>query len=142
MAAIATDAEPEKKYKFKYLIEYVDKDGQVINFTGFSYLSTVLLVYKFIAVKHRKDSITGFFRRCDVIALDDDGKEIGDPHSQNVVEQMSAYSKEAVAKGKKAVSGEKKPDFDKKACFMYRYVGQLKTDDMKKHKFYETVPHV
>lgn len=115
---------------WKYEIEYVDKDGVVVHDRGSVRLSTATLVYKYVSAKYREKSMTGFFRSLKVVEIDKDGNEIGDPTDRSIVEQVT----DAASSSDKAV-------FDKKPCFVYQYVGQLVTQDMKQHKFYEVVPH-
>lgn len=124
------------KPNWKFNISYVDHDGVIIHESGMVKAPTALAVYKWVAITYRPKSVSGFFRNLQVVALDDEGVELGPPTKQSLSDQVKLALGQKQEKEKKS-----EIDFNKISAFTFKYAGPLHLDEDKKHKFYDVVPH-
>lgn len=127
--------------KWRFLVEYIDKDGVIQTAEGMV-PGTQETALKYVTKKYRSKSANGFFQRVEVTELAP-GQTVKPTHSAltNTPAIPSCIAAKPQAQ-KPDTDTETKETFDKKTCFIYRYMGPIITNDSKAHEFYKVIPHI
>lgn len=145
-----TEAPPPPP-RWHYFVRFIDNDGVEQEHEGNLPFINQDSIMKYLARKYRPMARSGLFKE---LKVEEVTRPYSTPPEQTVCAAavssvLSTASRPPIVMNPQqmaltqpaAVTTPPKETFDKKACFIYRYMGPIETKDSKKHPFYEVVPH-
>jgi hypothetical protein len=146
MAASALPPSDPPRRRWKYRVRYVSAEtGEPVTAEGMVPLISQEVTLKYLGKKYRKLSKTGLLLEVSVEEVTKGQPTVTAAAVSSALRNVSRPPVVTMNPGQATVpspyAAPPPETFAKKACFIYRFMGQPSGAESKKHKFYEVVPH-